>query len=145
MSTLSSQEGKRLRSGPCCMVYPPRGKFRSKPWQAVLDEARALVAGGVKELNLIAEDTNQYGMDRWGRGMRQEGRGSPVPGAYCTAAELGRDGGCCWRALPTTLLRHARDPSTRPRRHLHLKPYTVSSRSTRTPQARRPRPGRPAA
>ena len=41
-----------------------RGKFRSKPWDAVLEEARVLVAQGVKELNLIAEDTNQYGMDR---------------------------------------------------------------------------------
>ncbi|CAL8462163.1 g1694 [Coccomyxa elongata] len=40
------------------------GKFRSKPWQHVLDEARQLVDSGVKELNLIAEDTNQYGMDR---------------------------------------------------------------------------------
>ncbi|PRW60219.1 hypothetical protein C2E21_1074 [Chlorella sorokiniana] len=40
------------------------GKFRSKPWQAVLDEAKHLVDSGVVELNLIAEDTNQYGMDR---------------------------------------------------------------------------------
>ena len=36
-----------------------RGKFRSKPWQAVLDEAKHLVDSGVIELNLIAEDTNQ--------------------------------------------------------------------------------------
>lgn len=58
-----------MRAHQVRVVLPhphPRGKFRSKPWQAVLDEARALVAGGVKELNLIAEDTNQYGMDRWG-------------------------------------------------------------------------------
>ena len=33
----------------CC-----RGKFRSKPWQDVVTEAKALVASGVKELNLIA-------------------------------------------------------------------------------------------
>ena len=39
-----------------------RGKFRSKSWQGVLEEAKELVASGVKELNLIAEDTNQYGM-----------------------------------------------------------------------------------
>ena len=38
-----------------------RGKFRSKSWQGVLEEAKELVASGVKELNLIAEDTNQYG------------------------------------------------------------------------------------
>ena len=36
-------------SVPCC-----RGKFRSKPWQDVVAEAKALVASGVKELNLIA-------------------------------------------------------------------------------------------
>ncbi|GLC40997.1 hypothetical protein PLESTB_000953900 [Pleodorina starrii] len=47
-----------------CAIPGFRGKFRSKPWQAVLDEAAHLVASGVKELNLIAEDTNQYGMDR---------------------------------------------------------------------------------
>ena len=41
-----------------------RGKFRSKPWDAILEEARILVAQGAKELNLIAEDTNQWGMDR---------------------------------------------------------------------------------
>ena len=41
-----------------------RGKFRSKPWEAILEEAKILVAKGAKELNLIAEDTNQWGMDR---------------------------------------------------------------------------------
>jgi len=39
-----------------------RGKFRSKSWQGVLEEAKELVRSGVKELNLIAEDTNQYGV-----------------------------------------------------------------------------------
>jgi len=46
-----------------CAIPSFRGKFRSKPWEAVLDEARRLAASGVKELNLIAEDTNQYGQD----------------------------------------------------------------------------------
>jgi len=46
-----------------CAIPSFRGKFRSKPWEAVLDEARRLAASGVRELNLIAEDTNQYGMD----------------------------------------------------------------------------------
>ena len=49
-----------------------RGKFRSKPWQQLLDEAKYLVDTGVKELNLIAEDTNQYGQDRRdGKGLAQ--------------------------------------------------------------------------
>ncbi|GFR42266.1 hypothetical protein Agub_g3163 [Astrephomene gubernaculifera] len=47
-----------------CAIPGFRGKFRSKPWGALLAEAAHLVAGGVKELCLIAEDTNQYGMDR---------------------------------------------------------------------------------
>ena len=46
-----------------CAIPSFRGKFRSKPWEAVLDEARRLVAGGAVELNLIAEDSNQYGQD----------------------------------------------------------------------------------
>jgi ribosomal protein S12 methylthiotransferase len=41
-----------------------RGKFRSKPWESILEEAKVLVEAGAKEINLIAEDTNQYGMDR---------------------------------------------------------------------------------
>jgi ribosomal protein S12 methylthiotransferase len=47
-----------------CAIPGFRGKFRSKAWGAVLDEAARLVASGVVELNLIAEDTNQYGQDR---------------------------------------------------------------------------------
>lgn len=48
-----------------CAIPGFRGKFRSKSWEAVLEEARRLVQAGVVELNLIAEDTNQYGQDRW--------------------------------------------------------------------------------
>lgn len=47
-----------------CAIPGFRGKFRSKPQSSVMDEARVLVDRGVKELILIAEDTNQYGMDR---------------------------------------------------------------------------------
>lgn len=47
-----------------CAIPGFRGKFRSKPYGQVVDEARALVAQGVKELCLIAEDTNMYGSDR---------------------------------------------------------------------------------
>jgi ribosomal protein S12 methylthiotransferase len=55
-----------------CAIPGFRGKFRSKAWGAVLDEAQRLVASGVVELNLIAEDTNQYGMDRCGGAAQQE-------------------------------------------------------------------------
>lgn len=48
-----------------CAIPGFRGKFRSKPFDTALAEAELLVSRGVRELNLIAEDTNQFGSD-WG-------------------------------------------------------------------------------
>ena len=48
-----------------CAIPGFRGAFRSKPFDVVLAEAERLVESGVRELNLIAEDTNQFGSD-WG-------------------------------------------------------------------------------
>ena len=65
-----------------CAIPSFRGAFRSKPWDAVLDEATRLAASGVRELNLIAEDTNQYGSETKGApGLAQLLRAlSDVPG-----------------------------------------------------------------
>ena len=46
-----------------CAIPGFRGEFRSKPYDSTLAEATRLVANGVRELNLIAEDTNQFGSD----------------------------------------------------------------------------------
>jgi ribosomal protein S12 methylthiotransferase len=46
-----------------CTIPAIRGPYRSKPPQAVLREARELVADGAVELNVIAQDTTGYGMD----------------------------------------------------------------------------------
>jgi ribosomal protein S12 methylthiotransferase len=46
-----------------CVIPTLRGSFRSRPIVKLMDEARALVAGGVKELNLIAQDIIGYGRD----------------------------------------------------------------------------------
>ncbi|MFZ3209631.1 MAG: 30S ribosomal protein S12 methylthiotransferase RimO [Geobacteraceae bacterium] len=46
-----------------CVIPTLRGSFRSRPIDKLLDEARALVVGGVKELNLIAQDIIGYGRD----------------------------------------------------------------------------------
>jgi ribosomal protein S12 methylthiotransferase len=46
-----------------CVIPSLRGSLRSRPLDRVLDEARKLVAGGVKELNLIAQDITAYGRD----------------------------------------------------------------------------------
>lgn len=47
-----------------CLCCCCRGKFRSKPWDSIVEEAKYLVKEGAVELNLIAEDTNQWGQDR---------------------------------------------------------------------------------
>lgn len=46
-----------------CIIPSLRGAFRSRPLEQVLREARDLAAGGVKEINLIAQDITAYGRD----------------------------------------------------------------------------------
>lgn len=46
-----------------CTIPDIRGPLRSKPPQAILAEARELIADGAVELNLIAQDTTSYGLD----------------------------------------------------------------------------------
>jgi ribosomal protein S12 methylthiotransferase len=46
-----------------CVIPSLRGSFRSRPIEKLLEEARGLVADGVKELNLIAQDITTYGRD----------------------------------------------------------------------------------
>ena len=50
-----------------CIIPALRGMHRSRPPEAIEQEARALVAAGVRELNLIAQDTTAYGMDLDGK------------------------------------------------------------------------------
>ena len=52
---------------PCsfCVIPQMRGRHRSRPPASVLAEMRCLVAEGVKEINLISQDTTYYGMDLW--------------------------------------------------------------------------------
>jgi ribosomal protein S12 methylthiotransferase len=54
---------------PCtfCIIPALRGTFRSRSEESILKEARALAAGGTKELILIAQDTSMYGRDRGAR------------------------------------------------------------------------------
>lgn len=50
---------------PCsfCIIPRMRGSHRSRQQSDVVTEARALVADGVKELNLISQDSTYYGLD----------------------------------------------------------------------------------
>jgi ribosomal protein S12 methylthiotransferase len=47
-----------------CIIPQLRGPHRSRSVGSVVDEAVALVKGGVKEVNLIAQDLTAYGRDR---------------------------------------------------------------------------------
>ncbi len=46
-----------------CIIPKMRGRFRSQPIESILREARGLAAQGVKEFNLISQDTTMYGLD----------------------------------------------------------------------------------
>ncbi len=52
---------------PCtfCIIPQIRGRHRSRTVASVVAEARQLVKEGVKELNLISQDTTFFGMDTW--------------------------------------------------------------------------------
>lgn len=53
-----------------CAIPSIRGKYRSRPMAAVLREARALVASGCRELNVVAQDPMLYGVDQPGHRVR---------------------------------------------------------------------------
>jgi ribosomal protein S12 methylthiotransferase len=46
-----------------CAIPLMRGKQRSRPVESIVAEARRLAAEGVKEINLISQDTINYGVD----------------------------------------------------------------------------------
>ena len=52
---------------PCtfCIIPQIRGRHRSRTVESVVAEARQLVREGVKELNLISQDTTFFGMETW--------------------------------------------------------------------------------
>ncbi len=51
-----------------CVIPRIRGGHRSRPQENIVREVRAMVAQGVREVNLIAQDTTYYGMDKWKAG-----------------------------------------------------------------------------
>ncbi len=46
-----------------CVIPQIRGDLKSRPIDSIVREVRELVASGVKEFNLIAQDLNEYGKD----------------------------------------------------------------------------------
>jgi ribosomal protein S12 methylthiotransferase len=65
---------------PCsfCVIPQMRGRHRSRPIQSVIAEIQALVSEGVREINLISQDTTYYGMDLW---PKKAGPRQPVDSA----------------------------------------------------------------
>ncbi len=49
-----------------CAIPMIRGRFRSRTMESILSEAEELAQRGVKELNVIAQDTTRYGEDIYG-------------------------------------------------------------------------------
>ncbi|MCQ2436146.1 MAG: 30S ribosomal protein S12 methylthiotransferase RimO [Clostridia bacterium] len=49
-----------------CAIPLIRGGFRSRPMEDIIAEAKELEALGVRELNIIAQDTSRYGLDLYG-------------------------------------------------------------------------------
>ncbi len=46
-----------------CVIPSVRGRYRSRPMENILAEARGLAASGVRELIVVAQDPTMYGMD----------------------------------------------------------------------------------
>ncbi|MBQ3265628.1 MAG: 30S ribosomal protein S12 methylthiotransferase RimO [Ruminococcus sp.] len=55
-----------------CAIPLIRGRFRSRQMENIIEEAERLVHNGVKELNVIAQDTTRYGEDNYGKLMLPE-------------------------------------------------------------------------
>ena len=49
-----------------CIIPTLRGKYRSRPMEKLIEEAKELAVSGVKELIVVAQDTSRYGIDLYG-------------------------------------------------------------------------------
>ena len=55
-----------------CAIPKMRGKHATKPIEEVVSEAEQLADRGVRELNIVAQDTTYYGMDLYGEARLSE-------------------------------------------------------------------------
>ena len=60
-----------------CAIPSIRGKYRSRPMKAILREARALIASGCRELDVVAQDPMLW--REKGTGNREQGTGKTLP------------------------------------------------------------------
>ena len=78
---LKSSEGCN-RFCAFCAIPIITGRHTSRPIEEILDETRSLIAEGVKEFNVIAQDLSSYGTDLYGRHALAEliDRMADIPG-----------------------------------------------------------------
>ena len=98
---------------PCsfCVIPQMRGKHRSRTMESVLAEIRHLAAEGVREFNLISQDTTYYGMDLWSEkaGPRQPVDSGRGPTLVALLREIERIEGDFWVRLLYTHPAHWSD------------------------------------
>jgi ribosomal protein S12 methylthiotransferase len=98
---------------PCtfCVIPQMRGKHRSRTMESVLAEIRRLVAEGVREFNLISQDTTYYGMDLWAEkaGPRQPVDSARGPTLVALLREIEKIDGDFWVRLLYTHPAHWSD------------------------------------
>ena len=49
-----------------CIIPQMRGRLRSRSIEDIVEEAKRLVVSGVREINLLAQETTEYGIDLYG-------------------------------------------------------------------------------
>src|SRR5881397_1374412 len=98
---------------PCsfCVIPRMRGKHRSRNPESVLAEVRGLVKEGVREINLISQDTTYYGMDLWSQkaGPRQPVDSSRGPTLTALLRKIQKIEGEFWVRLLYTHRAHWSD------------------------------------
>lgn len=133
---------------PCsfCVIPQMRGRHRSRTVDSVVREVRELVADGVRELNLISQDTTYFGMDLWEEraGPRQPVDSSRGASLIHLLDELAGIGGDFWIRLLYTHPAHwsnelieaiARNPKVAryvdiPLQHIHPEMLKAMRRET---------------
>ena len=98
---------------PCsfCVIPQMRGRHRSRTIDSVVREVRQRLGSGVREINLISQDTTYYGMDLWEQraGPRQPIDSSRGPTLVSLLDELAEIDGEFWIRLLYTHPAHWSD------------------------------------
>ncbi|MFZ4115318.1 MAG: 30S ribosomal protein S12 methylthiotransferase RimO [Chthoniobacterales bacterium] len=133
---------------PCsfCVIPRMRGRHRSRSIDSVVKEVESLVASGVKEINLVSQDTTYFGMDQWEEkaGPRQQVDETRGPSLIGLLDALGKIEGDFWIRLLYTHPAHwsddliaaiARNPKVAryvdmPLQHIHEEMLSAMKRET---------------